>query len=138
MATSPIPPPAGSILAAIENGQLDDQLSALGEAINDRNRRIAADQARCALQQLSVGSCVRLDDHVSPRHLQGHTGTIHQIDRSTVTVCLDTPVGRFTDAHISCSPRQSPATCPSPHPHPAAHLNAYWTWGSCGSVTTTV
>ncbi|MGH9047645.1 MAG: hypothetical protein ACRDVW_10085 [Acidimicrobiales bacterium] len=122
MATSPTPalparavtpPPAETILAAIEAGQLDDQLPALGEAINDRNRRIAADRTRRALEQLAVGQRVRLDGHISPRYLQGRTGTIHRIDRSTVTVCLDTPVGRFTEGHISCSPRVV-------HPVPAA------------------
>ncbi len=74
-------------------------------AINERNRNITADQTRRALQQLSIGDRVRLDNHVSPRYLQGRTGTIHQIDATTVTVCLDTPAGRFTDGHVTCSPR---------------------------------
>lgn len=113
MATSPAPllpastpaPPIEAILTAIETGQLDNQLPALGEAINDRNRRVAAEQTRAALQRLSVGSRVRLDGHISPRYLQGRTGTVHQIDHTTVTVCLDTPIGRFKDGHVTCNPR---------------------------------
>jgi len=57
------------------------------------------------LERLAVGDRVRVDGHVAPGYLQGRTETIHEIDHSTVTVCLDTPVGRFTDGHIACNPR---------------------------------
>ena len=57
------------------------------------------------LQRLSVGGRVRIDGHASRRYLQGRTGTIHQIEHQTVTICLDTGTGRFTDGHINCSPR---------------------------------
>ncbi|HWG72565.1 MAG TPA: hypothetical protein VG184_00775 [Acidimicrobiales bacterium] len=95
------------IRSAISDGHLDDALPALVDAINDRRRRAQRDQTRRALQHLSVGTRVRLDEPVRPPYLQGCTGTIHQIDGSTVVVSLDTPVGRFTDGHISCSLHES-------------------------------
>ncbi len=102
----PQPPPnIDALVAAIHDGRLDDDLPALVDAINDRRHRIDSDQTRRALQHLSVGTPVRLDEHVRPRYLQGCTGTIHQIDGVTIVVSLDTPVGRFTDGHVSCSPR---------------------------------
>ncbi len=98
-------PHADATLAAITDGSLDQDLPAIVEAINNRRRLIDTDQTRRALQRLHTGARVRIDDHVKPRYLQGLTGTIHQIDDTTVTVCLDTPTGRFTDGHINCSPR---------------------------------
>ncbi len=99
------PPGIDALVEAISDGHLDDDLPALVDAINDRRRRTDSDQTRQALQGLAVGTRVRIDEHVRPRYLQGSTGTIHQIDGATVVVSLDTPVGRFTDGHISCSPR---------------------------------
>jgi hypothetical protein len=94
-----------AVVAAIIDGHFDHDLPAIVEAINDRRRLIDTDQTRQALQRLRTGARVRIDNHVKPQYLQGLTGTIHQIDGTAVTVCLDTPVGRFTDGHISCSPR---------------------------------
>jgi hypothetical protein len=107
MADHPAPPPPDidALVAAIHAGRLDEDLPALVDAITERRARTEIEQTRRALQALSVGTRVRLDQHVRPRYLQGATGTIHQIDRTTVIVSLDTPVGRFTDGHINCSPR---------------------------------
>lgn len=93
MANHPPQPPPGidALVAAIHDGRLDDDLPALVDAINDRHRLIDSDQTRRALQHLTVGTRVRLDEHVRPRYLQGCTGTIHQIDSITVVVSLDTP-----------------------------------------------
>ena len=103
---SPPPPPhIDALVAAIRDGRLDDDLPALVDAINERRHRSERDLTRRALQHLTVGTRVRLDAHVRPKYLQGATGTIHQIDATTVVVSLDTPAGRFTDGHINCSPR---------------------------------
>jgi hypothetical protein len=103
---SPPPPPdIDALIAAIRGGHLDDELPALVDAINERRQRSDRDLTRRALQHLTVGTRVRLDEHVRPKYLQGAAGTIHQIDATTVVVSLDTPTGRYTDGHISCSPR---------------------------------
>lgn len=94
-----------AVLAAIADGRLDHHLPALADAINQRNRDSAAEQTRAALQHLAIGTRVRIDDHISPHYLRGRPGTIHHIDGTTVTVCLDTPIGRFTDGHVACSAR---------------------------------
>lgn len=99
-------PDIDTLVAAIRDGRLpDDAIADLVDAINDRRARSEADQIRQALQHLAVGTRVRVDRHVKPKYLQGATGTIHQIDATTVVVLLDTPVGKFTDGHINCSPR---------------------------------
>lgn len=98
-------PTIDDVLTAISDGRLDPHLAALAQAITDRDRTRADEQARSALQHLAVGGRVRLDGQVKPRYLQNATGTIHHIDGTTVTVHLDTPTGRFTNGHVSCSAR---------------------------------
>ena len=98
-------PDVHTLVAAIRDGHLDDDLPDIVDAINERRARTEADQTRRALEQLAVGTRVRIDRHVQPKYLQGATGTIHQIEHTTVVVLLDTPLGRFKDGHISCSPR---------------------------------
>lgn len=105
MAEPPPRPDITALVAAIRDGTLDDDLPDLVDAINDRRARTEADQTRRALQRLHLGDRVRLDRHVRPKYLQNATGTIHQIDTTTVVVKLHTPTGRFTDGHINCSPR---------------------------------
>lgn len=93
------------VITAINDGHLDSHLATLAQAITDRDRTLADQQTRRALHHLTVGGRVRIDNQVKPRYLQGATGTIHHIDDTTVTVHLDTPTGRFTDGHVSCSAR---------------------------------
>ncbi len=92
------------LVARIGNGELDDQLPALIDAINQRARTVSDLQLRHSLAQLSVGARVRLNSTVSPRYLQGQCGEVHDIDGDHVVVCLDTPTGRFKSGHIRCSP----------------------------------
>ena len=105
MADQPPLPDITALAAAIRNGTLDSDLADLVDAINDRRAKTEVDQTRQALQRLTVGDRVRLDHHVRPKYLQGAPGTIHHLDHTTVVVKLDTPVGKFTDGHINCSPR---------------------------------
>jgi hypothetical protein len=86
------------------NGELDGQLPALIDAINQRARTLSDLQLRDSLAQLSVGARVRINSTVSPRYLQGQCGEVHDIDGDHVVVCLDTPTGRFTSGHIRCAP----------------------------------
>jgi hypothetical protein len=44
------------------------------------------------------------NNQVTPQYLRGTTGEIHELADNLVTVCLDTPVGKFTSGHIRCSP----------------------------------
>jgi hypothetical protein len=97
-------PRAGDLPGAIRAGLLDDQLPALIDAINYRSRLVAEQRARQALSKLSVGARVRLRSSVRPRYLQGQYGEVHEIDGRYAIVCLDRPVGRFTDGHVRCPP----------------------------------
>jgi hypothetical protein len=92
------------LVARIGTGELDGQLPALIDAINQRARILGDLQLRQSLARLSVGARVRLNSTVSPRYLQGQCGEVHDIDGDHVAVCLDTPTGRFTSGHIRCSP----------------------------------
>jgi hypothetical protein len=108
--TRPETPTAGSdtnentLIDRIRHGHLDHDLPALIEAINHRIRVLNDLRTSQALARLSVGTRVRVNGPVSPRYLQGQSGEIHEINTNRVLVCLDKPVGRFTDGHISCSP----------------------------------
>ncbi len=95
---------ADRLIARIRDGQLDGQLPALIDVINQRARVLAGLKLRQSLARISVGARVRLNANVNPRYLQGQHGEVHDVDGEHVVVCLDVPVGRFTSGHIRCSP----------------------------------
>lgn len=82
-----------SVIAAIVNGEVDDSLDRIRQAIKDRENTIAS----VALYTLDVGDRVRLKG-LSPKYLNGLTGTIVSRPRGNSKrfgVKLDTPHPRF-------------------------------------------
>lgn len=92
------------LCAAIDAGQLDDDLAPVIDAINRRMAVIAHARTGDALSRLTIGQRVRLDQHVKPNYLRGEVGTVHEFDGDVVVILLDRVVGRFTSRHIRCSP----------------------------------
>lgn len=84
---------------------LDDEIPRLIEAINYRNAELERERAETARARLHVGAHVVIGPTASPKYLRGQTGVVHEMRQESVTVCLDHPVGRFTDGHISCPPQ---------------------------------
>lgn len=84
------------IIAAILDGALDDQMDALIATINARRRNIRQLEELQSLTQLKVGTNVKLEG-ISPKYLNGLTGTVDAINGKKVTVKLDLPAlaGRF-------------------------------------------
>jgi len=95
---------AASLADQVLAGSLDTELPALIDAINTRMHELDRIQTERALARLSVGSKVVIADGVKPQYLRGHTGEVHMIEDGHVVVCLDRPVGKFTDGHINCPP----------------------------------
>jgi len=96
--------PERSLLHAIANGELDDHLTALADAIHARHHLLHTVRAATALTQLCVGDNVRINHTASPKYLHGAHGRVVAIDDDTATVCLHRPVGRFTSGHVRCPP----------------------------------
>ena len=92
------------LLSAFRRGQLDADMREIIDNINVRTETIARERTQSAMARLALHTRVRFDDRVTPQYLRGLTGEIHEITDGRVLVCLDTPVGRFTDGHVRCSP----------------------------------
>jgi hypothetical protein len=96
--------PARSLLDAIANGELDEHLTALADAVRARHHLLHTVRSATALAELCVGDEVRINHTISPRYLQGLHGTVVELDDERATVCLHRPVGRFHTGEIRCPP----------------------------------
>ncbi|MCA1701148.1 MAG: hypothetical protein LC790_20520 [Actinobacteria bacterium] len=96
--------PERSLLHAIANGELDEHLSALADAVHARHHLLHTVKAATALAALCVGDEVRINHTVTPKYLHGVRGRVIDLDEDTATVCLDRPVGRFKSGHLRCPP----------------------------------
>lgn len=84
-----------TIVHAILDGNFDDELDSVIEAVRQRR----ADLARRTFITLKVGDRVRLIG--GQQYLQGATGTVTQKKQKNVVIDLDTPRGRY-HKNISC------------------------------------
>jgi hypothetical protein len=94
--------PDRSLLEAIADGELDDHLSALADAIEAREQLLHTVRSASVLANLCVGDRVRIRSHVSPRYLAGLLGTVVAIDHRAATVRLPAPIGRFDTGRVRC------------------------------------
>jgi hypothetical protein len=92
------------LLDAIADGQLDDHLTALADAVDARRRLLHTVRSATALATLCVGDHVRITHDVSPRYLAGLQGTIVDVDDHTATILLPQAVGRFSTGQVRCPP----------------------------------
>lgn len=95
---------ARSLLDRIANGELDEHLTALADAIHARHHLLHTVRSATALAELCVGDDVRINQTISPRYLHGLHGTVVELDDERATVCLHRPVGRFHTGEIRCPP----------------------------------
>ncbi|MCA1677788.1 MAG: hypothetical protein LC777_01980 [Actinobacteria bacterium] len=93
-----------SLLNAIADGELDDHLHALADAVDARRRLLHTVKAASALAALCIGDDVRINHSARPKYLRGAHGRVVEIDEDTVTVCLHRPIGRFSSGHVRCPP----------------------------------
>lgn len=93
-----------SLLDAIAGGELDDQLTALGEAIDARRWLLHTVRSATALATLRVGDRVRINHAISPRYLAGLPATVVEVDERAATLQLERPVGRFATGQVRCPP----------------------------------
>ncbi len=96
--------PERSLLDAIANGELDEHLTALGDAIHARHHLLQTIHSATALADLCVGDHVQINHTITPRYLHGLHGSIIDLDDQSATVCLHRPVGRFHTGEIRCPP----------------------------------
>lgn len=102
-APPPLAPDAErSLLHAITNGELDDHLTAIADAVGARHHLIQTVRSATALAGLCVGDSVRINHTIRPQYLRGLHGTIVDLDDDRATVCLHRPVGRFHTGEIRC------------------------------------
>lgn len=96
--------PERSLLQAVADGELDDHLTALADAVHARRHLLHTVRSATALGELRVGDHVRINHTISPRYLRGLHGKVVELDDERATVCLHRPVGRFHTGEIRCPP----------------------------------
>jgi hypothetical protein len=94
--------PERLLLDAIADGDLDDHLVAIGDAVHARRHLLDTVRSATALAELCVGDIVRINHTVSPHYLHGVHGTVVDIEDRTATVQLQRPMGRFRSGQIRC------------------------------------
>jgi hypothetical protein len=92
------------LLQAIADGELDDHLTALADAIHARHHLLHTVATATALSALCVGDQVRINNTIKPRYLHGVHGKIIDIDNESATIYVHRPIGRFHSGHIRCPP----------------------------------
>jgi hypothetical protein len=96
--------PERLLLDAIANGELDEHLVALADAVHARRELLHTVRSATAIAELCVGDAVRNDHNVRPRYLYGEFGVIVEVDDHRVGVRLARPVGRFRSGQLRCPP----------------------------------
>jgi hypothetical protein len=96
--------PERLLLDAIADGDLDEHLAALADAVHARRELLHTVRAATALAELCIGDAVRINRHIRPRYLSGEHGEITELDDHWVTVRLLRPIGRFRSGEIRCPP----------------------------------
>ena len=86
-----------SLLDAIADGDLDDHLTALAEAVDARRRLLHRVRSATALAILCVGDEVRINQAVSPRYLAGLRGIVIDVDESRSHRAVAAPGRPFLD-----------------------------------------
>jgi hypothetical protein len=87
-------------IAQILNGELDDALEALHQAVRLRQQLLAQRMTR----EIEPGQRLRFRSSVRPTYLKGREVIVRRINRSTLTVDLIQPIGRFaTNIRTSAS-----------------------------------
>lgn len=89
---------------AIQAGLLDDDMSAVIEAVNRRMAAIDQQRRQNALATFALHDRIRFAGNANPQYLRGATGEIHELYEGKTVVCLDRPLGRFKSGHIRCPP----------------------------------
>ncbi len=92
------------LLQAIADGELDQHLTALADAVHARHHLIHTVASATARSELCVGDQVRINNTIKPRYLHGVHGKIIDIDDQYATICVHRPIGRFHTGHIPCPP----------------------------------
>lgn len=96
--------PEHQLLDAIANGELDQHLVAIADAIHARRELLHTVRSATALAELCVGDTVMFNRRVRPRYLEHEAGVITEVDDRSVSVRLWRPVGRFRGCEVRCPP----------------------------------
>lgn len=96
--------PERELLDAIADGELDDHLVAVADAVHARRELLHTVRSATALSRLCVGDTVVFTDRIRPRYLEHELAVVTGIGDRHVTVRLGRPVGRFGEGEIRCPP----------------------------------
>ena len=92
------------LLQAITDGELDNHLAALADAIHARHHLLHTVATAHRALSLCVGDQVQINTTIKPRYLHGVRGKVIDIDDEYATICVHRPIGRFHSGHIRCPP----------------------------------
>ena len=81
----------GEVLAAVFQGEFDDDLTVLKQALLDRSDKVAKRKFR----EINVGSLVQFNQFTRPEYLQGAYATVTAKKVTRLTVTMGEDRGRF-------------------------------------------
>jgi hypothetical protein len=94
-----------NLIEDIINGNYDDQLEAISDAVHSRKKIARSKKKAVAMATIKVGDKVTLKN-LNPKYVNGSVGKIIEKRRTKLVVILDKPVGRF-----GAGPVTVPADC---------------------------
>jgi hypothetical protein len=97
-------PPERQLLDAIADGELDQHLVAIADAVRARRELLHTVEAATALASLCVGDTVMFNHRVRPRYLEHELAVITELGDRWVAVRLLRPAGRFQDGEVRRPP----------------------------------
>ena len=83
---------SSTVLAAINAGEFDNELSSIIEAAN---KRMAVVRSTRTIKDFGLGDKVKFNNSCGTAYVRGLTATVVGIRQKKIVVKLDTPVGRF-------------------------------------------
>jgi hypothetical protein len=96
--------PERQLLDAIANGELDQHLVAIADAVHARRELLHTVRSANAISEFCVGDTVMFNGAIRPRYLQHEAAVITELDDHWVTVRLWRAVGRFGNGQLRCPP----------------------------------
>lgn len=82
-----------SVLHALDEGELDEHLDTLSQAVFDRKKNLSRKKARANILTMKPGDTVRIVGSIKPRYLQGEMAEVRPDSDWVEATGRDVPVG---------------------------------------------
>lgn len=99
-----------TVLEGISSGKFDNDLSALGTAVKDRQVHVRKNKT---ISDFNVGDRVKFNEQTGTRYMVGQYATVVSKNRTKLVVRLETPMGRFIRVDSTGNVKSADVTVPA-------------------------